>query len=45
MNLENEYKAKRKKFLNMSKDVAKEANEADNLEIEEVNSPVNGTRN
>jgi len=39
LNLENEYLAKRKKFLNISKRVAKEANEADSFEIEEVNSP------
>ncbi len=38
--LETEYQQSRKKFLAVSKKVAKEANEADMFDFEEANSPI-----
>ena len=39
LSLENDYLQERKKFLSVSKKVAKEANEQDYVEVEEVHSP------
>jgi hypothetical protein len=39
LSLENDFLQTRKQFLSVSKKTAKEANEADQFDIEEVNSP------